>query len=318
MCISGCKRSDPPSSTRNSTSDVDASCANCTVQCTASTITQPKGSLDSGSNPPDSWSGASPFHFDFQGVVAGCPGSYALSIAGTVAPSPTFTHGWSLDAAAGTLSSTTAARPTHTPPKGAGEGDLKLVAMNGSTAGNCKDKKRLKIYQDHLARDQENFAVGTSCRGPVWDFSRFGANIKMYGQWNCHGGTLHIYNGSGTGSVGPDGVDFLFDDKRLKKEVQVTHTPNGGGSHPPLGPLERGDIVAYFTGSGDLAHTQTCTGNGDETYGANNVPVAFPGRPNADEAWKWSTSRAGDWANDIKENIFRGATPFTIKVFRKP
>jgi hypothetical protein len=67
-----------------------------------------------------------------------------------------------------------------------------------------------------------------------------------------------------------------------------------------------------------LAHTQPCTGNGNETYGANNVPVSFPGRPGVDEAWQWATSPAGDWANNIKKDIFPGATPFTIKVFSKP
>jgi hypothetical protein len=230
---------------------------------------------------------------------------------------------WSLDAAAGTLSTLTSCSPTHTAPASAGQGTLTLTGALGGTPASCTDNKRIKIYEDHLARDFENFGTGISCGNPLhsnssWTFTRFGATITMPGSWNCHGGTSHIYNGGGSGSLGPSGVAHLFDPSRLKRTVTVTHTPTGGGSHPSLGSLSRGDIVAYFTANGDLAHTQTCTGNGNETYGANNVPVSFPGRPGVDEAWQWATSPAGDWANNIKKDIFPGATPFTIKVFSKP
>jgi hypothetical protein len=195
---------------------------------------------------------------------------------------------------------------------------LRISAMNKDISLPCKDIRKLKIYHDHLARDEENFGNGTSCQGPVWTFTRFGATITMDRQWNCHGGTLHVYNGGGTGYEDLKGIQFLFDMSRLKNTVKVTHTSKGGGSHPPLGPLERGDVIVYLTGANDLAHTQTCTGNGDETYGANNVPLRFPGRPDEDEAWKWAYSKAGDWANELQLDLFKGATPFTIMVFRKP
>lgn len=312
----------PPSTNRGGSPACDPTTQPCPHQpCASATINLPKGSQSSSSNPTNSWLTSPCFHFDYQGVVAGISGSYVLSVSGAVVPAPPFTCHWDLPAAAGTLTNPDSCTPTHTEPNAAGEGDLQLTGMNGTTAGACQAQKKFKIYQDHLARDRDNFGVGISCGANGsnrWRFTHLGARITMSRAWNCHGGTLHIYNGGGSGNTGPRGVAFLFNASRLKNTVLVTHTPTGEGSHPALGPLVRGDIVAYFTGSGDLAHTQTCTGNGTETYGANNVPVRFPGRPRLDEAWQWSTSTAGDWANDIKTNLFPGATPFTIKVFSKP
>ncbi|MCP5093841.1 MAG: hypothetical protein GY949_23300 [Gammaproteobacteria bacterium] len=45
---------------------------------------------------------------------------------------------------------------------------------------------------------------------------------------------MHHYNGDGSGLASPSAVAFLFRPTKLKKEVQVTHTDTGGGSHPPL------------------------------------------------------------------------------------
>lgn len=319
MCIPGCdcnKRPPSPSSS-DAGSCPNSTTTSCPPTCRKAEIKKPRGSLDASTNPTDSWWSTPCYHFDFQGVVSGLPGPYALEIEGEVNPSPPYTCKWTLDAAAGTLTNDTTPTPTHTPPAAPGEGTLRLTGMNGGTEASCKDEKKVKIYEVHLARDFDNFGVGRSCSGP-WTFTKYGATIKMPNTWNCHGSTRHLYDGSGTGSAGPSEVSFLLNPARLKKIVTVTHTETGGGSHPPLGPLERGDIVAYYTASGQLAHTQTCTGNGNETYGANNVPVRFPGLPGVDEAWQWATSPAGDWANNIKKDLFPGATPFTIKVFSKP
>jgi hypothetical protein len=293
--------------------------------CTLAEITVPRGSYTSSSNPVSSWLTSPCFHFDFQGVVSGSPGPYVLTITGRVDPASTYSCQWTLAAAAGTLSGATTTSPTHTAPASAGQGNLTLTGAHGGTAAGCTATKVVKIYRDHLARDEENFGVGTDCRGPTWTFRRFGANVTMQNRWNCHGGTTHVYNGSGSGSAAPSGVAFLLDPSKLKKTVTVTHLAGGGGSHPALGPLSRGDIVAYFTAGGQLAHTQTCTGNGDETYGANNIPLSHPGRPDADEAWKWGYSPAGDWANnaalDLDSRLGAPAgtiIPFTIKVFSKP
>lgn len=318
--MSDCNNSDPPRS-GNGGSPVVCTIGNCALPCNKAEIIKPKGSNDSNSNPTRSWLTSPCFHFDFQGVVSGMPGSYDLEFSGGIDPSPPYTPKWTLESAAGTLGSDTTVSPTHTSPASQGEGELELVGMEGESTANCSDKKKIRIYEDHLARDRDNFGAGISCGAGgrrVWDFTYRGATIRMPNPWNCHGGTRHIYNGEGNGNTGPAGVNFLLDSARLKKTVTVTHRLTGGGNHPSLGPLVRGDIVAYFTGSGDLAHTQTCTGSGTETYGANNLPVSFPGRPRTDEAWEWAISTAGDWANDIQTDLFPGATPFTIKVFSRP
>lgn len=79
-------------------------------------------------------------------------------------------------------------------------------------------------------------------------------------------------------------------------------------------------------------HSQTCTGNGSETYGANNEPMAYPGAPanapsGGNESFRWATSTAGDWANELyypdwttvdKTWMPTDPTPITIKVYDKP
>ena len=293
--------------------------------CTKAEIEEPKGSLSAAANPPACWKTPAPYHFDFQGVLSGCPGAYSLTLRGKVVPAPSYGYKWTLAAAAGTLANDTTATPTHTPAAAAGQGKLTLVGTASGNPASCIDEKEIKIYEDHLARDRENFGIGTNCKGN-WTFTRFGVTPPMT-HWNCHGGTRHIYNGTGTGSESPARIAFLLQAGRRKRTVTVTHKIAGGGSHPPLGALNRGDIVAYYTAPigipavSQLAHTQTCTGSGTETYGANNKPVNFPGRPNVDEAWEWAASPAGDWANNIKLGLLVGGgvvTPFTIKVFSKP
>ena len=289
----------------------------CPLKCKA-VINKPLGSLDASTNPQASWKTTPCYHFDFQGVVSGSKGPYVLNFNGQITPSGKFSYKWTLDPAAGTLTNDTSPSPTHTAPASIGEGDIKLEGINDKGKACCNDKKKVKIYKDHLERDYENFGTGTSCKGPTWKFTRFGAEITMMDQWNCHGGTLHVYDGRGNGSAGPSAISSLLAKAKLKKTVTVTHTIDGKGTHPPLGSLDRGDIIAYYIESGALAHTQTCTGNGTDTYGANNIPVKFPGIPFIDEAWKWAISAAGDWANKIKKDLFPGATPFTIKLFQKP
>ena len=103
-----------------------------------------------------------------------------------------------------------------------------------------------------------------------------------------------------------------------KKIVTVAHQKDtGNGTHPDLGELARGDIVAYYDSSGNIMHTQTCTGNGT----ANNEPLSYPGRPD-NQSWKWATSPAGDWANNLYwpdwNTEGNDPTPVIIKVYIKP
>ena len=60
-----------------------------------------------------------------------------------------------------------------------------------------------------------------------------------------------------------------------------------------------------------------CAGSGTETYGANNIPLSYPGYPGINESWKWAASTAGDWANDLWLPG-TGIMPVKIKVYNKP
>ncbi len=282
-------------------------------------IVKPQGSLDANPNPVASWLTATE-RFDFQGIKAGVPGAYVLDIEGEIEPVPPASYKWTLDASAGTLANDTTATPTHTAPAVEGEGTLTLKAMVGTTDTGCQDERKVKIYKDCLERDKANFGTGISCANP-WSFTRFNVTINMNSTWNCHGSSVHLYDGSGNGAA--SGIGFASS-WAVVKTVTVTHVDGGGGSHPSLGTLNRGDLVVYYTSGGDLMHSQTCTGNGTETYGANNEPLSYPGAPSVNESYKWATSTAGDWANDLWQpdfpppyNTMPNIMPVTIKVLRR-
>jgi hypothetical protein len=276
-------------------------------------IVKPKGSLDAAKNPSTSWVSSPCYHFDLQALESGATGAYVLDIEGDIDPSPPLGYKWTLEAAAGTLTDDTTATPTHAAPAAEGEGMLELKAMIGTTDTGIEEERKVKIYEDHLARDYANFETGGSCLA-TWYVETFNVDPHVaMGTWNCHGSTWHHWNGSGTGNMmtlPPVGSP--------KKTVVVTHLSGGGGSHPPLGTLNRGDIVVYYQANGPKMHSQTCTGNGTETYGANNEPLSYPGAPVVNESWKWATSTAGDWANDLWLPTYPGIMPVTIKVYDKP
>lgn len=264
------------------------------TQCTLAQITRPHGSLDSTGNPTSSWSGSAPYHFDFQGVVSGSPGPYSLSITGNIAPS-CFTCGWTLEAAAGTLSSTTVPSPTHTSPVSAGEGMLRLVAMLGSAPFPCRDQKKLKIYPDHLARDEDNFGTGISCQN-TWTFTKFGTAIRMPSTWNCFGSVDHHYNGSGNGYTPSVNIPLGWSSAIYDAPISASQWTAINSS------LRRGDVVSFWSDgpSGHSAqHAHTSMG-GTSMYGANNEPAIMPtGHP---ATWRWFISTSRTYFDNVNSN----------------
>ena len=306
-------------------------------------ITSPKGSMDANPNPQNCWLPSPAARFDFQGVTSGSPGAYNLTISGTATPVPPFGILWTLEPAAGTLANETSATPTHSSPAAAGDGTLTLGAtFRGSTSFpwtpsdiRLVDSRKVKIYQDHLERDIANFGTGGYC-APVspatyWEVTAFNVNppVQLTETWNCHASTRHAYNATYSQSF----TDQPWLSWTPKIVVTVTHSQDGNGTHPSLGNLSRGDVVAYFSPIGrpynppniadrslwTMQHSQTCTGNGTETYGANNVPKTYPGAPGQGQSWTWATSTVGDWANHIWQPTLQGDyVPFIIVVFEKP
>jgi len=309
----GCNSPSRPSQSENSNTPCDPSLQSCPKPpCNRATIKKPRGSLDSGSNPVASWLSSPCFHFDFQGVVSGSPGPYVLDFQGEVDPSATYTLKWTLDAAAGALTSDTSATPTHTAPSAAGEGLLKLTGMDGGAPASCKDQKKLKIYQDHLARDRDNFGVGISCEGP-WTFTKYGATITMAITWNCFGSTDHIYNGSGTGYTPSVNIANGWTKTTYNSPISASDWASINAS------LRRGDVVSFWSddGSGGFAaqHSHTCI-SGTTMYGANNEPVIRPtGHP---ATWKWFETTSQTYYTNVNSNPRTRDLLTRVIVHKKP
>jgi hypothetical protein len=277
-------------------------------------IKKPKGSLDANPNPTDSWITTPCHHFDFQGVTSGSPGPYVLDIEGQIDPIPPASYKWTLDAAAGALANDTTATPTHTSPATEGQGTLTLKAMIGATDTGCKDERKLKIYKDHLARDRENFGHNTRCSewaGSKWTFTRFNVTITMPNDWNCHGSTRHMYDGTGNGWYNAGALPPPIDGWAQKgTSIVIPYAdrldPIDWSAYGIA--LERGDVVAYYSADNVLQHSQTVL-SGTTTYGANNR--LHDGDP---LQWFWYESEAGRYMQDHPESRY----PITVKVLNRP
>lgn len=289
----GCSSPESPSAPEDATTACDPTIMCCIPPpCRSATIRTPQGSL-SASNSATAWLTTSCYHFDFQGVVSGSPGSYVLAVVGLIDPSPPYTYRWRLDAAAGTLTNATSATPTHSAPAAQGEGDLRLVGMDGATEAICRDQKRVKMYQDHLARDRANFGTGISCESP-WSFTRFGTTVSMSNTWNCFGSVDHAYNGSGTGYVSSVNIPNGW--------TKTTYdAPISAGDWAAINSaLRRGYVVSFWSGSAvggyTAQHAHTCI-SGTTMYGANNEPVInATGTP---ATWRWFETTSQIYFNNV-------------------
>ena len=84
-----------------------------------------------------------------------------------------------------------------------------------------------------------------------------------------------------------------------------------------------------------LDHTQTVLKSGTDagvgdipSFGANNEPLKWPGYGELTEnktrkplaSWKWWTSPAGSYANNVKKGLFRpgNGAPYIVTVWEKP
>jgi hypothetical protein len=190
---------------------------------------------------------------------------------------------------------------------------LTLNGAIGGVAASCTDNKRIKIYQDHLARDRENFGVGISCgEPPPWSFTRFGATISMPDTWNCFGSVDHHYNGSGSGytpSVNvPSGWSQTVYDAPISAANWSTITSS----------LRRGDVVSFWSG-GPMGHAaqHAHTSLGAATmYGANNEPaIRSSGVP---ATWKWFETTSETYFNNVNSHPRTSGLLTRVIVHRKP
>lgn len=268
-------------------------------------IEKPGGDPESDSNSTNYWLSSPCYHWDFQGVSTTSPASYSLDVEGNIEPAG-FNYGWTTEVASaiGTLTGT-GATPTHNPPSTAPiqgtNGTITLEAMNGTTATGCKAETDAVVYLDHLARDYKNFGPNQSCNAGTWS-TPFGP-ISM-DCWNCHGSTMHLYDGSGDGDEFGSVVTSTFayvTNCIIEYEDRTNNVPLS---------LARGDVIVYYnatydtnnvlTGYGGPEHSQTAL-SGTDAYGANNTQQQeYPEPPPS--TWKWYVDKAGHWMNQWPTN----------------
>ncbi len=103
----------------------------------------------------------------------------------------------------------------------------------------------------------------------------------MANTWNCHGSTVHAYDGSGNGSAG--GLSAAIQGWEEDVFTPPINWENVAAK------LDRGDIVAFYAGA-QIQHSHTSLG-GTTMYGANNEAVSGA------ETWKWAESTSQDYWN---------------------
>lgn len=273
-------------------------------------VVNPVGSADGH---PDSRSrfvmdAGAPYRYDWQAVSDSLAGNGSLCRPDGVINCPaTYDYAWSITPSCGTLELTGSSRPIHFPPPGVSgthqDGDLKLeVALNGQPTG-IFDTKKVRVYDDHLRRDMENFTPENLVPFHSVQGTMVGAPRSL--GFICHNSTSHALSGN------------VADASWLMWNCSTSYTFYASGYQtPPFEGLERGDIVAYFKEDYDLFHSQTCTGNGSETWGANNEPLQWDPNTHSftNRAWFFTTAPAGVHYQNADPNSF----PMTIKVYKKP
>lgn len=261
----------------------------------------PHSFLDNTNSP-----GVPPFRYDWQGVLASVPNGYGLNVQGDVDPDG-FGYNWTLTSACGTFTNSASPIPGHIPPSSISgnsvTGTLTLEVMAGTAHTGATNSKQIVIYRDHLQRDMENFVAENLTTNHSQDgVMHGGANALGFA---CHDSTTHAHKGE------KGRTDFWTNSNwavatNVVVENQYQNLPN-------LGALSRGDVVAYYHGTNvsaaTLAHSQTCTGNGNETWGANNKPMVEY------DPWKFATAPAGSTYTNYDA---AGNEWWTIRVYKKP
>lgn len=139
-----------------------------------------------------SWLSSPCYHLDFQGVSASTPGFYDLDISGSIAPA-WLSYKWTISGT-GSLSNDTTATPTIDNPT-SGEYTLTLKAMLGEIDTGIHLTREVKIYQDHLARDIDNFLNGKACSPNI----QLPDGSYVTGSLSCSSAATHALDGT-TGS----------------------------------------------------------------------------------------------------------------------
>ena len=196
---------------------------------------------------------------------------------------------------AGTLQNDATATPTHVPPA--------LIMLGLSVDGTLSlddiDKKTVRIYKDHLARDMENFDGETERTDDNWHFKKFNVEATET-KLNCHGSVRHAYDGY-DGSW--PGFYSLTDMQTWLGQTHVAFKrcdyPFNNDSIAAIISMNRGDIVAYYRSSSlqEPQHTAMCV-IGAMIWGANNSPLDMTKSGTDAQTWKFAKRSVFDVMRD--------------------
>lgn len=248
-----------------------------------------------------------PYRYDWQAVCDNTYGNGALyQIEGLVYMSPPYGYQWTLSPECGQLTRQQASLPLHIPPASipgaTQDGVLKLDVTCNQTNVGISDTRVVRVYDDHLRRDMANFTPDNLVPFTYLDGTMVGGTKKL--RFTSHMSVAHAATGS---HLNP----YVWEGWTVSQSVTFT---GPGYAVPDLGTLNRGDVVAYYVG-GVPRHSQICTGNGAETWGADNNPVFWDGASYSNTAVAFCTSAAGCYYRNGNPNV---DFPLTIKVHQKP
>lgn len=273
-------------------------------------IMQPFGSLDNNPARTNLFIDTlSPYRYDWQAVCANQPGNPTLyQPEGVIAPAAGYGYQWTLPASCGTLERTDSALPLHNAPLSISnewqDGVLQLDATRMNQPVGIKDQRMIRVYDDHLRRDMANFTADNLVPFDSMDGVMRGGHYPL--EFSCFVSASHAYNGTTFGVP-------ILSDWTVSTSVTVDVI---GYLTPDLGALQRKDVVAYYNSTNGIMHVQTCTGSGNETWGANNAPLVWDevAYRYTNAYWTFCTAPAGIHFQNARSNDF----PVTIRVLRKP
>ncbi|MFO7534762.1 MAG: hypothetical protein R6X19_03620 [Kiritimatiellia bacterium] len=247
------------------------------------------------------------YRYDWQAACDNTYGNGALyQIEGLQYLTPPYGYQWTLPSECGQLAGAQDALPVHSPPVSINgtyqDGVLRLNATHNQTNVDVADSRVIRVYDDHLRRDMANFTPANLVPFSAIKGKMIGGS-KTLG-FTCHSSVAH----AATGSIADP---YVWEGWMVSTSVTVDAR---GYEIPNLGTVNRGDVVAYYSQATNRVHSQICTGNGTETWSANNTPIVYDGTNYVNEWPAFATSIAGSNFQNGNPDSF----PVTITVYKKP
>ncbi len=253
-----------------------------------------------------------PCRYDWQAVDGAAPGMTALRpVSGVIYPVPRLTLQWTISDGCGSFDFPQEEVPWHISealpsPPSSRDGVLRIEGWASETALVAVAERGIRIYDDHLRRDMENFTPEYLSPFHCWHGIMAGSTGAL--RFTAFDAARHAYEGK-RASTNEDPFWLSW-----SNPVSVLVT-NAGYEVPEWDTLNRGDLIVYRRGSTNI-HVQTCTGNGDETWGADNAPRLWDAQLQmyTNQYGLFVTAPAGIHYQQACPDLF----PVEIRLYKKP